>query len=111
MNKEMNEMKDTVVVYDQQQELAKEQPIFNSEVETPYCQLGDEILNADVPWATILGEVIDSGCFTLTTLCQTIRASKEVFYRLLEGDSSLLSFKLGARLLAEHEVITLTNKE
>ncbi len=107
MSKQIDKMKGTVI-YDQAQELAKPHPEFNSDVTTPHCQLGNEVLNANVPWLSVLFEVLSSGRFTLTSLCGEISADKDVFIRLLDSDVSLLNFKIGARLLSLHESITLT---
>ncbi len=107
LNNELN----SAVVYDQTQELTKPHPEFNSDVSTPHCQLGDEVLNANVPWLSVLFEVLNSARFTLTSLCGEIGADKDVFIRLLDSDVSLLNFKIGARLLSLHESIALSSNE
>ncbi len=98
----------SVVVYDQAYEQQKQHPPFNSNVTTPYCQLGNETLNAHVPWLSVLFEVLSTGRFTLTELCADIQVNKDVLLRILDNDLSLLTFKIGARLLALHESIWLT---
>ncbi len=99
------------IIYEAEQELTKLNPEFNSDVATPHCQLGDEVLNANVPWLSVLFEVLNSGRFTLTSLCGEIGADKEIFIRLLDSDVSLLNFKTGARLLSLHESIALSINE
>ncbi len=105
---EKNVMNTETVVYDAEQEAVKKQPEFNSDVATPYCQLGDEVLNANINWLQTVSQILATGAYTLTTLSREIGITKSVLLAILENDVSLLNFRTGAKLITIHDFYYFT---
>ncbi len=91
------------IIYDAEQEMTKDKPVFDSNVATPHCKVGDEILNGKVNWLMTLGNILATGCYTLSALSKELKVKKKVFELVLENNVSLLTFRTGAHLLALHE--------
>ncbi len=90
------------VTYDCEEELAKEQPIFEPG-NTPQCWLGDELLNGKVNWLVTLGEILATGQFTISMIAKRIGIHAKGVALILENDLRFLTFHAGATLLAIYE--------
>ncbi len=91
-------------LYNRQTALTNKTPTFKPG-KSPQCKLGDNLLNANLPWAVILEELIASEHHTLNSLSSDLEVTVDTFHRVLKNDLSRLDFKTGAKLLREHWVI------
>tara|TARA_R110000868_G_scaffold410505_2_gene698757 strand:+ start:8070 stop:8366 length:297 start_codon:yes stop_codon:yes gene_type:complete len=73
--------------------------------QTAHTQLGDETLNANVPWADVINDILTSGQYSLDSLATKIQTTAANVMPLLDNDASPLDFKTGAKLLSVHCIV------
>lgn len=79
--------------------------------DTTMLQFGKEILNGNVEWRNALLELLRYSDDTLESVMSVLECSQEALLLILNsGDSSLLDFKQGARLLMLHDAAIHSEK-
>tara|TARA_R110000868_G_scaffold410505_1_gene698711 strand:- start:211 stop:513 length:303 start_codon:yes stop_codon:yes gene_type:complete len=67
---------------------------------TPSVRLGNEELNANIPWGQILQSILPR--YPLDILAEKLNTSTSALKALQNNDISSLDFRTGAKLLAVH---------
>tara|TARA_R110000868_G_scaffold158036_3_gene385813 strand:+ start:69295 stop:69597 length:303 start_codon:yes stop_codon:yes gene_type:complete len=69
---------------------------------TPSTNLGNEVLNHNIPWSEVVQDIIKTGYYTLAMLADKIDTKPIILNAIADGDDSNLDFKTGAKLLSVH---------
>jgi DNA-binding Xre family transcriptional regulator len=70
----------------------------------PSYHFGNEVLNGNIPWLSVLKNIMASRKFTVESLSQHLQIDPLALKKISnENDSSLINFKTGSRLLAIHD--------
>jgi hypothetical protein len=71
---------------------------------TPHTKLGDEMLNANVPWHEIVSQILTRN-YTIGRLAEEVKTNIASLNKILKEDFSELNFRTGARILGVHCVL------
>ena len=103
MKDEINVTEAPTVIYQRGQNDGEKQPEFKPGT-TPHTQYGDEMLNANVPWHEIVGQILTRN-YTIGRLAEEVKTSIAALNKILKEDFSELNFRTGARILGVHCVL------
>ena len=71
---------------------------------TPHLYYGKSVLNANVPWAKIVQQIVVQG-YTPQTIAKQLEVDTNLVKAVAKNDTSRLNFKTGARLLSLHATL------
>jgi hypothetical protein len=87
------------IIYQRNAEPTEKQPEFKPG-NTPHTQYGDETLNGNVPWQSIVQEI--QAHYTQEQLIEESGVKPVNLLNILKQDYSKLDFRTGARILGVH---------
>ena len=90
------------VVYQRDLAQATPQPEFKPG-DTPHTQLGNQTLNGNVPWSSIVEEIFQA-CYTQEQLLAETGITAKDLQKISHNNYKKLSFRSGARLLRVHSM-------
>lgn len=88
------------IIYQRNAERAANGPIFKPGA-TPHTQFGKQVLNANVPWHSVVTDIIKTH-YDQVQLARELDAQSILLDKILQQDYSELNFRTGARLLGVH---------
>ena len=99
MNIENNDINQDNIIYDRTSTLFNDQPEFKPS-NTPYTQLGNETLNANILWYQVINEILLH--YTQEQLVDEAGITPINLRKILNQNYRKLNFKTGAQLLSIH---------
>ena len=87
------------VIYQRDSQPSENAPEFKPG-NTPHTQLGNETLNANIPWQEIVQQI--QAHYTQEQLIEETGVTTENLLNILNQDYSKLNFRTGARILGVH---------
>jgi hypothetical protein len=90
----------TEIVYQRGQNEDETQPEFKPG-NTPHTQYGDQVLNANVPWDSVVQEILNAH-YTQEKLAKEVGIPSTTLGQILKQNYDALSFRIGARILGVH---------